>query len=95
MSDRRPLVLTVYDLDAFPHLVAKARGAGRAKRLTDAELAAEYHSQCVDERMALAPPRYGGCSCHSAKDYARIEQIALTLWRFATHPHYDERRTDA
>ena len=94
MPDRRPLVLTVYDLDAFPHLVAKARGAARAKRLTDAELAAEWHDW-VAHMKHLQWSELSSEEPLTDEQWAPVHARAMTLWRFATHPHYDERRTDA
>ena len=81
MSARKPLDLAVYDLEALPHLVAKARTATRRKRLTGPELAAEYHA--MDSLLSYAAdlPSYLNRQRHG-----RLR----TLHRFATRPHYDE-----
>ena len=80
MSARKPLELAVYDLEAFPHLVAKARTATRRKRLTGPELAAEMWRSCVINGDGEVP-----------FDERLVEWSRVEVWhRFATHPHYDE-----
>ena len=58
------------------------------KRLTDAELAAEYHAQAVRVRRIEdgRPHRVAGPSA-----YRKLE----ALHRFATLPHYDEKEMNA
>ena len=80
MSARKPLDLTVHDLEAFPHLVAKARATTRRKRLTDAELAAEMWRSYVINGDGEVP------FDEQLAEWPRLE----ALYRFATLPHYDE-----
>lgn len=80
----KPLELTVYDLEAFPHLTAKARTATRRKRLTDAELAAEYWAACAVVERAI----HGGSGF-----VIPLARERNTMERFATHPHYDEAQS--
>jgi hypothetical protein len=90
----KPLELTIYPLDlSFPAGYVLPRDSrvtfraanriARDKRLTDAELAAEYHGQAA--RVALiedsSPHNSAGPSA-----YRKLE----TLHRFATLPHHDE-----
>ena len=87
MSARKPLDLTVHDLEAFPHLVAKARATTRRKRLTDAELAAEYWfmDAVMADQMARATSGYV-----APRDVLSARADFEVIKRFATHPHYDE-----
>lgn len=64
----RPLELVVFN------------GYRPAKRLTDAELAAEYWSAAAEAALELA----------GELDETDAPLQAVTLRRFATHPHYDE-----
>lgn len=59
----------------------------RAKRLTDAELAAEYWQACAVLSTVL----------NLNEEYDLHDEAAMyatTLERFATHPHYDEETPD-
>ena len=92
---RKPLDLVAYDLEAFPHLVAKARTAGRKKRLTDAELAAEVNSAVFHEaecevRGLRLKDSSGPAFDHWVKWNHEFGRRADILERFATHDHYDE-----
>ena len=51
-----------------------------AKRLTDAELAAEVHRSVADMLRAKGRPA----------DLEPATDRLVTVNRFATHPHYDE-----
>ena len=88
MSARKPLELAVYDLEAFPHLVAKARATTRRKRLSDAELAAEmWRARLkVCSRGNRDVKRVG----HPCVEWRAAHDEYDTLHRFATYPHYDE-----
>lgn len=61
-----------------------------AKRLTDAELAAEYQFSRLDSRVRMARvENYSGDKVLFDHYERGLDQEA-TLERFATHPHYDE-----
>jgi len=65
-------------------------GYAQAKRLTDAELAAEYQFSRLDSRVRMARQH----NCPDSKTlfdhYERGLEQEWTLERFATLPHYDE-----
>ena len=88
MNARKPLDLTAYDLEAFPHLVAKARATTRRKRLTDAELAAEYWF--MDAVMADQTARAASAGYVAPGDVLSARADFEVIKRFATRPHYDE-----
>ena len=52
------------------------------KRFTDAELAAEFWAATTDATRLIGNARKGGKSSAA--------NVAMTLHRFATLPHYDE-----
>ena len=94
----RALELTVYECDEDgdyldPQGYFHAQGIvdvhARVKRLTDAELAAEWQYQ--DNRCGQKCEGYGvahdGSSMGSEED--EIEKLRI-VYRFATLPHYDE-----
>lgn len=65
------------------------------KRLTDAELAAEVHSQRETWAAALYDDVYARYvedegELTSMKERFEMGEKAKTLYRFATRPHYDE-----
>lgn len=65
-------------------LTQKAEEMARAKRFTDAELAAEYW------KAATIDTTYWGADDEGSPDGARAVEQTITLRRFATLPHYDE-----
>ena len=84
--------------------VAEAFRAGLAKRLTDAELAAEYWGVRATLEGALITAhdmtRPWRSDCASIRDSMtdkgkRIREQVDTLLRFATLPHYDEKEMNA
>jgi hypothetical protein len=83
----KPLELTVYEVDPTePSMVVVEgfwayRPYDPAKRLTDAELAAEMHSAARDYDMDWV---------QTGRDESPLAAIYSTLRRFATLPHYDE-----
>lgn len=91
----KPLELVVYDLNSNHHLRAKSHprsATARAKRLTDAELAAEYHSWdsiCRREQWIEAV-RGDDYTDRERRGQDQLYERLNTLYRFATHPHYDE-----
>lgn len=81
VQDGAHAVSTVYDSPYGPVFGWSADCMGRRKRLTDAELAAEYHAM-----DALLTHSEGAALFIAVQRMDRLR----TLRRFATHPHYDE-----
>jgi hypothetical protein len=85
---RKPLELTVYEIDrSEPSMVVvdgfwAYRPYDPAKRLTDAELAAEVWKQ---EASVTTVEAMGGTPI-------RTLAALNTIHRFATRPHYDEAK---
>lgn len=75
----------VWDATGKPQEVQHPHLTG--KRLTDAELAAEYHAAHKLCWSAIAKSQFMGEGAHSDAD---AEQWAEVVSRFATRPHYDE-----
>ena len=69
---------------ALPTIVSEgfANEIRRKKRLTTAELAAEYHAQSAHIQYWTARTT----PTHEAREHARLD----TLRRFATMPHHDQ-----
>lgn len=67
----------------WPYVRELADRLSLAKRLTDAELAAEVHSFSIwyIKTAPIWQPNF---------EHNRTGQIIETLHRFAIHPHYDE-----
>lgn len=64
---------------------------GPSKRLTNAELAAEYESARCDALLVQATGHYWqSIECTWSQDTERVNERERTLIRFATLPHYDE-----
>lgn len=61
------------------------------KRLTNAELAAEYESARCDALLVQETGHYWqSIECTWSQDTERVHERERTLIRFATLPHYDE-----
>jgi len=97
----KPLELTVHEIDrADPSMVVvkgfwEYRPYDPEKRLTDAELAAEVHSQREAWAAALYDDVYSRYvederSQTNGKQRLAMGGRAVVLHRFATLPHYDE-----
>jgi hypothetical protein len=99
-AGERPLTLTVYPTwdDGFGNLYADKDNRQYPtrvdfevlrKRLTDAELAAEYwaaRSSAANRRHAvdMGATNFPGMSADEAEDLEKV------MHRFATHPHHDQ-----
>ena len=59
------------------------------KRLTDAELAAEWHDW-ISHLKHLQWSELASENPLTDEQWAPVNARAMTLWRFATHDHYDE-----
>lgn len=92
---RKPLELRVYQIDPIdPSIVVidgfwEYRPYDLSKRLTDAELAAEFHAFVMtDHKYPEDPDDYGDEEWEAySHEYQEAEK---TILRFATLPHYDE-----
>jgi len=88
----KPLVLHIYEkhpaMDAyfFRGSYVPCAIIAVAKRLADAELAAEYHAQQMEAARAVDRAYPWGESDETEIETARI----YVLHRFATLPHFDE-----
>jgi hypothetical protein len=91
----KPLELTVYPLDERMDLAAKACRLMKAKRFTDAELAAEaFREKSMRLSFLLhAKDATGGGEVFWLVSADKANERLLTLNRFATLPHYDEVRS--
>lgn len=78
----KQMEVVIQNLEDRMDLGAKARRLMKAKRFTDAELAAEWH-------FALAEAETWFWVNHEQGD-DRLEEQAAIMHRFATLPHYDE-----
>jgi hypothetical protein len=87
--------LTLYAVGRDTHYtLAGADKMAREKRLTDAELAAEFWQAC-DERTRDAGNILGGQhnNPYAQKAFQTSIDRAKILHRFATIPHYDEAKS--
>lgn len=69
----------------------QAERMAKEKRLTNAELAAEYESARCDALLVQATGHYWqSIECTWSQDTERVNERERTLIRFETLPHYDE-----
>lgn len=100
----KPLQLTVYpklerpkrgeDIMAFRSQFIDEMLIIRAKRFTDADLAAEYHAADVHFQRSIWQEMARGEDWPDA-EWERIAHPVNALYRFATLPHYDEQEATA
>jgi hypothetical protein len=90
----KPLELVMYDKCWHDWAECPFRRRAYAKRLTDAELAAELYRQealCRHEYWIETVRNVDGDYTDLERDAQKVmDDLVNTLYRFATHPHWDE-----
>jgi hypothetical protein len=89
-----------YDLADGRHMLARegADVLSRNKRLTDAELAAEYYAQdskCRHEQWIETVRGDGDYTDEERAGQSRMYEQLTALHRFATMAHYDQEEAQA
>ena len=92
-SEEFPSGVTNVPLSCLMH-GARVAIFAKLKRLTHAELAAEYESARCDALLVQATGHYWqSIECTWSQDTEPVYERERTLLRFATLPHYDEKET--